>query len=189
MFQPKPHTIVHSIAQRALLKWWQDQRAGRVAPRRSEIDPHRLARHWNDIAVYEVVRQGRRPRYRFRCHGQGISLADGADYCGRYLDQALPPAMWARIGAAYDAILELKCPLYTVRPALDAKGTQVRFERLMLPFSSDGEQIGDVLTHIEMFCPAGRYERQRLFEASLVYRDYTVEAALVPAPARVAVRA
>ena len=180
MFEPKPHTIVHSIVQRSLLKWWEDQRAGRIAPARSEIDPHQLARYWNDVAMYEVVRLGRQARYRFRFHGNGISLADGADFRGRFLDEALPEAMQRSILAAYNAILSLKCPIYTVRPAVDANGVALRFERLLLPFSARGDTVDDVLTHIQMFCPEGRYQRQRLFESGLTYKDHTVRAAIAP---------
>lgn len=178
MFEPKPHTVVHSIVQRSLLKWWDDRRGGRIAPARSEIDPHRLARYWDDIAMYEVVRLSGRTRYRFRVHGRGISVAEGADYQGRYLDEALPADMQGSILAAYDAILALKCAIYTVRPAVDANGVAVRFERLLLPFSADGAAIGDILTHIQTFCPEGRYERQRLFEAGLTYKEHTLTAAL-----------
>ena len=177
-FEPHPNTVIQSIVQRSLLKWWNDQRARRMAPARSEIDPYKVVRCWNDVAMYEVVRGKEGSRYRFRWHGEGISLADGADYRGRYLDEALPEAMRPSILAAYDAILRLKCPLYTVRPAVDANGIALRFERLLLPFSSDGRQVDDVLTHIHMFCPQGGYERRRLFEASLTFKDHTVRAAL-----------
>jgi hypothetical protein len=188
MFEPKPHTVVHSIVQRSLLKWWDDQRRGRIAPARGEIDPHRLAPYWDDIAMYEVVRLSDRTRYRFRVHGKGISLADGADYQGRYLDEALPADMQGSILAAYDAILALHCALYTVRPAVDANGIAVRFERLLLPFSQDGKAISDILTHIQMFCPEGRYERRKLFEAGLTYKEHTFKAALTIAPAGNAVK-
>ena len=180
MFEPKPRTIVHSIVQRSLLKWWEDQRAERIAPARAEIDAYQLARYRDDVAMYEVVRLAGQTRFRFRFHGRGISLADGADYSGRFLDQALPEEMQRSILAAYHAVLTLRCPIYTVRPTVDANGVPVKFERLLLPFSARGETVDDILTHIQTFCPEGRYERQRLFEASLAYKDHTVRAAIAP---------
>ena len=134
--------------------------------------------------MYQVVRRPDGNRYRFRWHGEGISLADGADYRGRYLDEAVPEGVGANILAAYDAILQLKCPLYTVRPAVDANGIALRFERLLLPFSSDGEEVDDVLTHIQMFCPQGRYERRHVFESGTTYKDHTIRAALTAGDGR-----
>ena len=53
----------------------------------------------------------------------------------------------------------------------------VTFERIRLPLS-EGERIDNLLTHVEIFCEGGRYQRDNLLTAGLSVHDYAVTAAI-----------
>jgi hypothetical protein len=177
-FDPRPYTIVKSIAQRGLLKWWsRPGRNGRL-PTRAETECEELARLTSDLALYEVQRENDRMRYKCLRHGAGLRAIDGADLTGRYLDEFFPEPIRERALAAYDATVTMACPIYTLRHAVDAQQVPVTFERIRLPLSDDGGEIDHLLTHVEIFCEDGRYQRENLLTAGVSMRDYIVTAAI-----------
>jgi hypothetical protein len=177
-FDPRPYTIVKSIAQRGLLNWWgRSGRTGRL-PSRAEAAGEELARVFGDLALYEVQRENDRLRYKCLHHGAGLRAMDGADLTGRYLDDFFPEPIREGALAAYDATVMMACPIYTLRNAVDAEQVPVTFERIRLPLSDDGAEVHHLLTHVEIFCEDGRYQRENLLAAGVAMRDYVVTAAI-----------
>ncbi len=176
-FDPRPYTIVKSIAQRGLLKWWS--RPGRTGIRsRTEAEGEELSRLARDLALYEVQHQDGALRYRCLRHGEGLRPLDGGDLTGRYLNEFFPEPIRQTALAAYDATVTTACPIYTLRHAIDADGVPVTFERIRLPLSHDGAHIDHLLTHVEIFCEDGRYQRENLLKAGMAMHDYVVTAAI-----------
>ena len=94
-FDPKPFTIVKSVAQRGVLKWWSDPRRGGKLPARADCEAEELARLTADMALYQVERSGGRPRYKCLRHGANLRPIDGQDLTGFYQDVFLPEAIRA----------------------------------------------------------------------------------------------
>jgi hypothetical protein len=176
-FDPRPYTVVKSIAQRGLLKWWsRPQRRGRL-PSRADADGEELVRLTQDLALYQVRHEEGRLRYKCLRHGSGLRPIDGGDLTGRYLDEFFPEPLRTSALAAYDATVTMGCPIYTLRKAVDAHQVPVTFERIRLPLS-EGDRIDHLLTHVEIFCEGGRYQRDDLLKAGLSMHDYAVTAAI-----------
>ena len=176
-FDPRPYTVVKSVAQRGLLKWWsRPERKGRL-PARADADDEELARLTQDLALYQVQHDDGRLRYRCLRHGEGLRPIDGGDLTGRYLDEFFPEPLRTSALAAYDATVTLACPIYTLRNAVDAHQVPVTFERIRLPLSQ-GDRVDHLLTHVEIFCEGGRYQRNDLLKAGLSMHDYAVTAAI-----------
>jgi hypothetical protein len=176
-FDPRPYTVVKSIAQRGLLKWWSHPgRQGRL-PSRADAESGELARLAQDLALYEVQHQDDRLRYKCLRHGAGLRPIDGGDLTGRYLDEFFPEPLRTSALTAYNATVTMACPIYTLRNAIDADQVPVTFERIRLPLS-DGDRIDHLLTHVEIFCEGGRYRRDDLLKAGLSMHDYAVTAAI-----------
>jgi hypothetical protein len=177
-FDLKPYTIVKSVAQRGILKWWSDpQRKGRL-PARVDCEAEQLAALWPDMALYEVQHEGERLRYKCLSHGARLRPIDGADLSGLYLDEFFPDAIKASALAAYDATVTMACPIYTQRNAIDSDQVPVIFERIRVPLSDDGTRIDRLLTHVEIFCEDGGYRRENLLRAGLQMHEYAVSAAI-----------
>jgi hypothetical protein len=177
-FDPKPYTIVKSIAQRGLLSWWNRPGRRNKLPSRTEAEGEELARLAQDLALYEVQHHDGGLRYKCLRHGEGLRPIDGADLTGRYLDEFFPDPIREGALAAYDATVTMACPIYTLRNAIDAQQVPVTFERLRLPLSHDGARIDHVITHVEIFCEEGRYQRDNLLKAGVAMHDYVVTAAI-----------
>jgi hypothetical protein len=145
-FDPRPYTIVKSIAQRGLLKWWSDpQRKGRL-PTRADCQAEQLHALWPDIALYEVRRENDQLRYKCLSHGARLRPIDGADLSGLYLDEFFPDSIKQTALAAYDATVTMACPIYTQRDAVDSEQVPVTFERIRVPLSEDGACVDHLLT-------------------------------------------
>jgi len=177
IFDPKPFTIVKSVAQRGLLKWWSYPRRKGKLPSLADCDDEELARLKADIALYQVER-GERVRFKCLSHGVNLRPIDGRDLTGLYQDAFLPDEVKDRALAAYHATVEMGCPIYTMRNAADAQGVPVTFERLRVPLSQNGTDIDHLLTHVEIFCEDGRYQRDNLLIAGLSGGEYVVTAAI-----------
>ena len=177
-FDPKPFTIVKSVAQRGLLKWWNDPRRGGRLPSRADCDAEELARLKQDIALYLVERVDGAMRFKCLSHGANLRPIDGGDLTGRYLDEFFPEPIKQGALAAYEATVTMACPIYTQRNAVDAQNVPVTFERMRLPLSERGGAIDHLLTHVEIFCADGRYQRDNLLSAGVAMRDYGVTAAI-----------
>jgi hypothetical protein len=111
-------------------------------------------------------------------HGANLRPIDGADLTGLYLDEFFPEPIKAGALAAYNATVTMACPIYTARNAFDAHQVPVTFERIRLPLSEHGDAIDHLLTHVEIFCEDGRYQRENLLLAGMSMREYTVRAAI-----------
>jgi hypothetical protein len=176
-FDPRPYTVVKSIAQRGLLNWWsRPERRGKL-PSRADAEDEELARLTHDLALYEVQHENGRLRYKCLRHGEGLRPIDGGDLTGRYLDEFFPEPLRTSALTAYDATVTMACPIYTLRNAIDAAQVPVTFERIRLPLR-DGDRIDHLLTHVEIFCEGGRYQRDGLLKAGLSMHDYIVTAAI-----------
>jgi hypothetical protein len=176
-FDPRPFTIVKSVAQRGLLKWWNDPRRKGRLPSRDDCDADELERLRDDMALYSVERAQAGVRFRCLSHGVDLRAIDGADLTGRYLDEFFPEPIKQGALAAYEAAVTMACPIYTMRNATDAHRVPVTFERIRLPLGA-GNQVDHLLTHVEIFCADGSYQRENLLKAGLSVRDYAVTAAI-----------
>jgi hypothetical protein len=177
-FELRPFTIVKSVAQRGLMKWWSDPRRKGHLPSCADCESEELSRLRADMALYEVQRDSGRVRYKCLSHGINLRPIDGADLTGVYLDEFFPAPIKESALAAYDATVSMACPIYTARNAVDANQVPVTFERLRLPLSEDGERVDHLVTHMEIFCEDGRYQRQDLLRAGMSVHDYAVTAAI-----------
>ena len=141
----------------------------------------RTTRSWRgsaqDLALYQVQHDDGRLRYKCLRHGIGLRPIDGGDLTGRYLDEFFPEPLRTSALTAYDATVTMACPIYTLRNAVDAHQVPVTFERIRLPLS-EGDRIDHLLTHVEIFCEGGRYQRDDLLKAGLSMHDYAVTAAI-----------
>jgi hypothetical protein len=177
-FDPRPYTIIKSIAQRGILKWWSDPWRKGQLPARADRQAEQIHALWPDIALYEV--QGENDRLRYKClsHGAHLRPIDGADLSGLYLDEFFPDTIKRSALAAYDATVTMACPIYTLRNAVDPDQVPVIFERIRVPLSEGGDRVDHLLTHVEIFCEDGGYRRENLLRAGLQMREYVVSAAI-----------
>ena len=84
--------VVRSVSQRWLLKYWTELRGFKPMPLWKDVPVEDLTPQLDTLMFLDVVANGAGPRFLIRFLGQRIAQSYGADFCGRFLDEAIPPA-------------------------------------------------------------------------------------------------
>lgn len=160
-FRTADPDIVWSDGQRRLLTCWARARGQNAVPAWSALPADDLARQLDSLMVLDAVVEAAELRFRIRFLGSRIAASYGADYTGRFLDEAIPPAWRHDALRTYREAIARKRPIYNVVDTPDRDGILVRMERLLLPFAS-AKGIDRVLASIETFSMAGSAEQDEL---------------------------
>jgi hypothetical protein len=142
-------SVVRSVKQRDLLNAWLRALGKRALPALTDYRPDRVADELADMMGFDVVGAGDDARFLITQEGSRLTATYGNEHIdpdkrtNRYLDDAIGPARYSRVLPSYRACVARKRPTYSVSTVLDADGKDVSYERLLLPFGSDGnvEQI------------------------------------------------
>jgi len=125
-----------------LYNYWDDKRGNRAMPTRSDIDPMELRPLLPNLALIDVEENPH--RYRYRLVGTELVTILGQELTGKYLDEM--PMLFRRFaGNAYAEVLARKAPTYAVFDANIPMFRTVRYKRLLLPLSPDGEWVNMVV--------------------------------------------
>jgi hypothetical protein len=124
-----------------LLAYWQRQRGERAMPARADIEPADLKALLANIFMVDVEDAPFRLRYRL----VGSALVDvlGHDIKGKYLDE-MPLLFRTFAAGAYEEVLKVRGPCYKEVNGIAAY-FRIAYKRLLLPLSSDGQNINIIL--------------------------------------------
>jgi hypothetical protein len=149
-FESANPSVVRSIKQRELLNTWLrafDRR--RALPVIADYQPERIDDELVDMMGFDVEGEDGDARFLITQEGSRLTATYGSEHIApdrrtnRYLDDAIGPERFAHVVTLYRTCLERKRPTYSVSMVQDPDGKDVMYERLLLPFGSDGrvEQI------------------------------------------------
>ena len=106
-------------------------------------------------------------RFLIGFHGAIFGEVYGSPDCrGKYLDEIFPAARRAEGLAPYHRALEIGHPIYTVHDMNDRNGRLVHYERLLLPYASDGQTVDHILASLEFVCPDGAFDGRELMKSA-----------------------
>jgi hypothetical protein len=133
-------SIVRSIRQKAMLNEWL-----------------RL----DEIVYYLVERPGDEIHFKIESDGRRAFQAYGETGRGRYLHEYLPFRFRDMVLPVYTECIRRNLPVFTVAKLKDINGTEVEFERLLLPFSSTSG-IERMIAYINTISIDGNFEIKNL---------------------------
>lgn len=122
-----------------LYDYWQAKRAGAFAPPRTAVDPAEIRDLLPYIVLADVV--GTPPRFRIRLAGTHVVEAYGEEITGRYADELDFNGIGPEVLAALQAVVRTGRPGVVRRDFVKQDGRPLRYERLVLPLSSDGVTV------------------------------------------------
>lgn len=155
--------VVRAINQRWLLGAWNRSKGSLRIPSWQGVQAEDLSRVAAQLSILEVDASSGAPRFRIVFHGEAIAQAYGSVDCrGKYLDEVVPVAGSAKHLAPYHRAVSGGQPVYTVHDLKDRDGRLVHYERLLLPYSRDGESVDHILAVFEFVCPDGAFQHQAL---------------------------
>lgn len=128
---------------KTLYSYWRELRRGRPAPARADIDPSEIIGVLPHISLFDVERSPR--RYRIRLLGTQIVNWYGCDVTGSYLDEidfgVSDRFNFEILNRAVDEI----APAHMSGEYTKYDGRCIRYERLYLPLSENGECVNMLL--------------------------------------------
>jgi hypothetical protein len=158
--------VVRSSSQRALLRYWNALRGSENLPGWPGIDAAELAPLLKDLSQNDVVTDNGAVRFLIRFHGTRVAELYGRENCvGMYLDEILSAAYVNSALTTFRQVVASQLPVYTVADMRDPAGRIVHYERLLLPFSTDGKSVDRILISLETVSPEGAFESRGLMKA------------------------
>jgi hypothetical protein len=165
-FESANPTIVKSIKQRDLLNTWLRLYAReQLMPRIEEYQPERFADELPDLVFYTVDTTQAPPRLLIESDGTRMSSAYGHTGKGRYLDDYLGPRLVPVVMPVYYECLRRALPVYTISSIDDIYGRIVAYERLLMPFSQDGN-VTHVIASLKTISEDGGFEIRNLMRGN-----------------------
>lgn len=129
---------VPSGAPREVRQYWLDRRGTRDMPTRGDLSPTDIVHLLPNIFLVDVLPGS--SKYRYRLIGTNIAMWSGDDATGREMDDPRCGEGASRFVAMHDEVVQTRAPLLTVgQPAL-FEGSQMLFDRILLPLANaDGD--------------------------------------------------
>jgi hypothetical protein len=159
-------SVVKSIRQRDLLNTWLRLYAReQTAPAIWEYQPARLEEELSDLIYYTVDMSTPTPRLTIQSEGTRISRAYGHTGKGALLDDYIGPRLAPLVMPVYHECVARGLPVYSVADVDDIYGRIVAYERLLLPFQSDGK-VCHIIASLKTFCEDGGFEIKNLMRGN-----------------------
>jgi hypothetical protein len=165
-FASAPPSVVKSIRQRDLLNTWLRLYAReQMAPAIWEYQPARLEEELSDLIYYTVDISGPTPRLTIQSEGTRISRAYGHTGKGVLLDDYIGPRLAPFVMPIYHECVARGLPVYSVADVDDIYGRVVAYERLLLPFQTEGK-VCHIIASLKTFCEDGGFEIKNLMRGN-----------------------
>ena len=130
---------------RRMFDYWMGKFHGRCLPSRRDIDPVEIPQLLGHINIIAVIRTPQAMRFQYRLWGTKVTELYGRDYTGRFLDDVISPARLDEIRSVFEAVVATKEPHFWQTPVPAENRDFVSNRRLLLPLSSDGVFVDNLL--------------------------------------------
>jgi hypothetical protein len=132
----------NSAVLRKLLAYWSGKKGDRPVPIRADIDPSEITVLLPHVLLVDIERSPL--RFRYRLTGTEFARGYGIELTGRYLDELDLNEHQHEITQDYAHAADTGEPSCSTLEYTRKDGRHIRYERLILPLSSDGKSI-DIL--------------------------------------------
>jgi hypothetical protein len=130
---------------RAIYRYWDSKRKGRLMPRRADLDPLDIPHFLQDIGLVDVVPNER--TYVYRLIGTNEVTARGRDPTGLPVGEAYFGTSAQSVFRNYDGVTSSRAPLVDREPSVTKDHRFIQHETIFLPLSDDGEAVTMILVY------------------------------------------
>jgi hypothetical protein len=128
---------------RAIYRYWDSKRNGRLMPRRADLDPLDIPRFLPDICLVDVVPDAR--RYVYRLIGTNEAAMRGRDPTGLPVGEGYFGTSKESVFLNYDAVTRTRAPRLDRDPSITSDHRFIQHESIFLPLSEDGQSVTMIL--------------------------------------------
>ena len=133
---------------RQIYAYWQHKRGSRRLPSRADIDPTEIPRLLPNLLISEFVPGDPTGRWRYRLAGTAVAAAFGRNPTGRYIDELTKGDYRAFIEQIHGTVREEQRALFCASEYVGARDLHMSAKRLLLPLTTDGQQVDQIITLI-----------------------------------------
>lgn len=127
---------------RALFSHWMENRRGEAVPLRSTFDPLEFHRSMSRMAIIERTADAVKESFRYRLAGTEIARRAGRDPTGKSFEELYQGTYLETAMQTYLDIASSRRPHFSQRVyPIGDDGSALRYDRIILPYSSDGTLI------------------------------------------------
>jgi len=144
----EPLTEPQDQTLRKLLSYWREKKGSRTAPSRTDIQPEELAPLRPYLALYDVLDGD----FRVRLFGSGLVLAYDGNITGKLMSDCDLNGINAQLAEQLTEVVRERRPnVLRAKLAKETDNRYLRYERIALPLSADGETVNMILCgyHVE----------------------------------------
>lgn len=142
---------IRCVQQIGMLKLWERSKRGAVLPLASAVHDEDLARLRDKLMLLDVERQGDEVRYLIRYQGSDIDRMHDRNCVGLYLNDVMEASVRERGLKSYWRVVDQRAPAFNSTVVQDDEGATVQYERLLLPFTRNGEQVDQIYSIVTLF--------------------------------------
>lgn len=154
---------------RELYAYWLANGGRTGIPLRSTLDPVDFKHLLPRLAIIEVLKTADGDRFRYRLAGTEIARQAGRDPTGKTFDDLYEGEYLAAAMATYTRIVKTGRPDFSERTfPLGEGAAHLRYNRIILPYSSDGAEVDQLVLLIVVLDQTASPRRVGSFE---VYSD------------------
>lgn len=139
------------VQQISLLKLWEQLRGKRELPQFEALVPDDISRSIDKLSFSEVVPTEDGYRFRIIQSGAQFDRVYSEKQVGKFLDEILPQAFRDQTLLLYKQVVVSRQPSFSFSVLRKADGPLIRYERLLLPFTCNGEGVERIVGVITLF--------------------------------------
>lgn len=129
-----------------LYDYWNEKRGNRFAPKRIDIDPIDFPYLLPNLCIYKVHRDPL--EYETTLMGTNIVSMWGVDYTGKYVKDIVLGPLYPSVKRHFDTMINEKKPTLHDLDASWIDKDYIKYSRLMLPLSENGQDVDRILVCI-----------------------------------------
>ena len=128
---------------RAINRYWDSKRKGRLMPSRADLDPLDIPRFLPDISLVDVVPDER--KYVYRLIGTNEAAMRGRDPTGLPVGEGYFGTSKDSVFLNYDGVTQSRAPRLDRDPSHTSDNRFIQHESIFLPLSDDGQRVNMIL--------------------------------------------
>ena len=156
------------VQQISLLKLWEQLRGKRELPQFEALLPDDISRSIDKISFSEVVQTETGYRFRIIQNGAQFDRMYPERRVGKFLDEVLPQAIRDQALLLHEQVVVSRQPSFSFSVLCKADGPLIRYERLLLPFTSSGEDVERIIGTITLFTEENGFDANDVLTAKRV---------------------
>lgn len=130
---------------------WERWKGAAELPDVSAVQGFDLERVRDKLMLLDVVWNGDEPQYLIRFHGIDFERMNNRNCIGRFLHEAIPAAVRNSGLPFYRQVVERHIPAFGVTLVGSATDSTLSYERLLLPFTRSGQDVGQIYCVLTLF--------------------------------------